>query len=97
EIAFRDAQARRLPRARLVARARAFRAVVSTALGNVRKDRATGATADAKALLVQALVSRRRALDALIAGAPGYAKRWNRSVVLARRGLTQLQDIRDKA
>jgi hypothetical protein len=97
EIAFRDAQAGRLPRVALVSRARRFRAVVRTSLRSVRRDPATGATADAKALLVRALNSRARALDVLIAGAPGYAKRWNESVVLARRGLTKLQDIRDDA
>jgi hypothetical protein len=97
EIAFRDAQAGRLSRARLIADARGFRAVVSTSLGRLRRDRVTGGTAEAKALLVQALQSRRRALGALIAGAPGYERRWDDSVVLARRGLTKLQDIRDKA
>jgi len=97
EIAFRDAQAGRLPRARLIAQARGFHIVVNSSLRSVRRDPATGATADAKALLVQALASRRRALDALIAGVAGYGKRWNDSVVLARRGLTKLQDIRDEA
>jgi hypothetical protein len=97
EIAFREAQAGRLPRARLVSQARRFRTVVRRSSRRVRRDRATGATADAKAFLLQALTSRGRALDALIAGAPGYSKRWNESVVLARRGLTKLQDIRDEA
>ena len=97
EIAFRDAQAERLSRAGLVSRARRFRAVVKSSLRSVRGDPATGATADARALLVRALASRGQALDALITGAPGYAKRWNDSVVLARRGLTKLQDIRDEA
>jgi hypothetical protein len=97
EIAFRDAQAGRLPRARLVSRARSFRAVVRGSLRNLRRDPATGATAEAKGSLVRALALRERALGALISGAPGYAKRWNDSVVLARRGLTKLQDIRDEA
>ncbi len=97
EIAFRDAQAGRLPHAQLIARSRAFRAVVGTSLNRVRRDPAVGATAQAKALLVQALVSRRRALDALIESAGGYEGKWNRSVVLARRALTKLQDIRDRA
>ena len=97
EIAFRDGQAGRLTRARLVARARAFRGVVSTALGSIRRDPASGRTAEAKTLLVQALVSRRRALDALIAHASGYEQQWNRSVVFARRALTKLQGIRDEA
>ena len=97
ELAFRDARAGRLSRARLVSRARRYRAVVAASIGRVRRDPTTGPTADAKALLVEALVARRRALDALIARAPGYEERWNRSVVLARRGLTKLQDIRDEA
>jgi hypothetical protein len=97
EIAFRDAQVGRLPQVRLLSRARRFRAVVRSSLRSVRQDPATGATAKAKALLVRALASRGRALDALITGAPGYGKRWNESVVLARRGLTKLQDIRDEA
>jgi hypothetical protein len=97
EIAFRDAQAGRLTRVELVSRAHRFRAVVKSSLRSVRRDPATGATSDAKALLVRALASRARALDSLIAGAPGYTKRWNESVVLARRGLTRLQDIRDEA
>jgi hypothetical protein len=97
EIAFRDARAGRSSRARLVATARRYRAVVSGSIGRVRRDPATGATADAKALLVEALVARRRALDALVAGASDYAARWDESVVNARRGLTKLQDIRERA
>jgi hypothetical protein len=97
EIAFRDARAGRLSRPVLVSRARRFRTVVRRSLRSVRRDPATGATADARTLLVRALTSRERALDALIAGGPGYANQWNESVVLARRGLTRLQDIRDEA
>jgi hypothetical protein len=97
QIALRDAQAGRLPRVGLLSRARRFRAVVRSSLRSVRRDPATGATADAKAFLVRALASRERALDALISGVPGYARRWNDSVILARRGLTKLQDIRDEA
>ena len=97
EVAFRDARAGRLSRARLVSRARRYRAVVAASIRRVRRDPATGPTAAAKALLVEALVARQRALDALIAGAPNYAQRWNESVVNARRGLTKLQDIRDRA
>ena len=97
EIAFREARARRLPRVRLVAQAHRLRAIVGSSLGRVRGDAATGPTNDAKELLVGALRARRRALDALIAGRAGYQKRWDRSVVLARRGLTKLQDIRDEA
>jgi predicted RNA-binding Zn ribbon-like protein len=97
EISFREVQAGRLPRAKLIARARDLREVVARSFRRLRQDPATGSTAEAKALLVGALVSRRRALDALVAGAPGYRRRWNRSIVLARRGLTKLQDIRDEA
>jgi hypothetical protein len=97
EIAFREARAGRLPRPRLVARARDFRAVVAGSLRALRRAPATGATAEARGLLVQALVARRRAFDALIAGVADYDSRWDRSVVLARRGLTKLQEIRDKA
>lgn len=98
EIAFRDAQAGRLPRARLIVLARGFRVTVTASLRRVRRDPATGPTAEAKELLVQALVVRRRALGILIAhGRPRYERQWDRSVVLARRGLTRLQDIRDEA
>ena len=97
EIAFRDARARRLPRAQLVGRARDFRAVVAGSLRKLRPAPASGPTAEAKALLVQALVARRQALDALVEGVSGYEHRWDRSVLLARRGLTKLQDIRDRA
>ena len=97
EIALREARTGRLPHARLVARARELRAVVAGSLGRIRRAHVTGATGEAKALLVNALRSRRRALDALVSGAPGYTERWNRSVVLARRALTKLQDIRDQA
>ena len=98
EIAFREAQAGRLGHGLLVTRARMLGRVVAASLTKLRRDPATGATADAKALLVQALASRRRALELLAGGdLAGYAPRWNRSVVLARRGLTKLQDIRDEA
>jgi hypothetical protein len=97
EIAFRDARLGRLPRERLRADARAFRTVVVASLHRLRRAPASGATAQAKTFLVQALIARRSALDALVSGVPGYESRWNRSVVLARRALTTLQDIRDEA
>lgn len=79
--------------------ARALRSVVETAARRVEADRATGATATAKRFLVGALAARRRALDALVerADMAAYRREWNRSVVLARKALTKLQDIRDRA
>jgi hypothetical protein len=98
EIAFRDTQAGRLSRARLVSQARRFRAVVTASIARIRRDRATGATAEAKALLLRALAARRLALGALVEGdRPRYQKHWNRSAALARRALTKLQDVRDEA
>ncbi|HLM37132.1 MAG TPA: hypothetical protein VK287_05040 [Gaiellaceae bacterium] len=73
-----------------------FTRTVEAALARVRHDPASGETAQAKARLVAALEARRRALGA----APGtsrYSVEWDRSVVEARRALTILQDIRDRA
>jgi hypothetical protein len=69
---------------------------VGAALRRVRRDPATGETARAKAGLVAALEARRRALAAP-PGSGRYREEWNRSVVEARRALTILQDIRDRA
>ena len=75
-----------------------FRAVVGTSLARVRRQRVTGGTATAKRLLLAGLDARRRALDAIVAGdRAGYQRAWNRSLVDARRGLTKLQDLRDRA
>ncbi len=73
-----------------------FAKTVATALARVRRDPAAGETAKAKARLVAALEARRQALAAP-PGSKRYHEAWNRSVVEARRGLTILQDIRDRA
>ena len=89
ELAYRD-------RHGLAAETSALRGVVATALGRLRRDEATGGTARAKALLVAGLEARARALGEPAASA-AYLRAWNRSVVDARRALTLLQDIRDRA
>ncbi len=96
ELAFRDWRAGRISQAQFLRRAVAFRAVVVGALGRVRRDRVTGETRRAKGLLVSALEARRSALRALPKLDP-YERDWNRSLIQARRGLTVLQDIRDRA
>ncbi len=73
-----------------------FTRTVEAALARVRRDPASGETARAKARLVAALEARRRALAAPPAG-KRYREEWDRSVVEARRALTILQDIRDRA
>jgi hypothetical protein len=73
-----------------------FTRTVETALMRVRRDPASGETARAKGRLVAALEARRRALGAPPAG-ERYREEWDRSVVEARRALTILQDIRDRA
>jgi hypothetical protein len=89
ELAYRDRQG-------LAAETSALRSAVATALDRLRGDRATGGTARAKALLVAGLEARVHALDEPPASA-AYLRAWNRSVVDARRALTLLQDIRDRA
>jgi hypothetical protein len=79
-----------------VSNADALRGTVALALRRIRRDRATGETARAKELLIAALTARRRALGSPL-GSKGYLAEWNRSVVDARRALTLLQDIRDRA
>jgi hypothetical protein len=96
EVAYRDWRDGRLPAQALAARARVFRGVVRRALGRVRRDRATVEDARAKALLVAALEARADALSSPPASAR-YQNEWNRSVVAARRGLTLMQDLRDRA
>jgi len=89
EVAYRD-------RRGLSAEARSFRTVVVAALARLRADRATGETAQAKQLLIEGLTARAKALDRR-PGNDAYTRAWNRSVVDARRALTLLQDIRDRA
>jgi hypothetical protein len=96
ELAYRDWLNGRLSFAALRARRDAFRGVVSAALTRLRHDRATGGTERARRLLVTGLAARLRALEQP-PGYPSYHREWNRSVVDARRALTLLQDIRDRA
>jgi hypothetical protein len=97
ELAFRDWRAGRLNDETFELRtAGPYRRVVVQAIGRLRRDPATGETAQAKMLLVTALRSREGALSA-IPRLAAYERRWNRSVASARAGLTVLQDIRDRA
>jgi hypothetical protein len=89
EIAYRD-------RSNLPAATRSFRRVVATAFARLRRDRATGATAEARNLLIAALSARKTALEQP-PSSRSYTSAWNRSVVDARRALTLMQDIRDRA
>jgi hypothetical protein len=96
ELAYRDWRAGRLKRLRVPFDATVFRKTVVIALARIRRDSATGETAHAKTRLVAALEARQRALAAP-PGSKRYREEWDRSVVKARRGLTLLQDIRDRA
>jgi hypothetical protein len=96
ELAYRNWRLSRLGASALAADARPFARVVARSLARVRRDRATGSDAVAKALLVAALEARHRALRLPPASA-AYRREWDRSVVAARRALTQFQDIRDRA
>ena len=89
ELAYRD-------RRGLERQTRSFRPIVRLALARIRRDPASGETARAKSLLVAALEARLQALAAPPSG-DRYQSEWNRSVVTARRALTLLQDIRDRA
>jgi uncharacterized protein YPO0396 len=89
EIAYRDRQG-------LSAQTRSFRAVVRAAVARLRADRASGQTAQAKQLLVEGLTARATSLGQP-PGSRAYTSAWNRSVVDARRALTLMQDIRDRA
>jgi hypothetical protein len=73
-----------------------FTKTVEAALARLRRDPVSGETAKAKDRLVAALEARWRALAAS-PGGTRYREEWDRSVVEARRGLTILQDIRDRA
>lgn len=96
EIAFRDWRLGRLSRAEMLRRAAAYGIVVAHARDILRGDRADGETARAKRVMLGALDARRTALSALPLLAR-YQPAWNRSLVDARRALTLLQDIRDRA
>lgn len=96
ERSYRAWQAGRTSGQLLAVNARTLRRSVALALVQIRQDRATGETAKAKALLLAALTARKRALAAPLAGGR-YLAKWDRSVVYARRALTLLQDIRDRA
>jgi len=89
ELAYRD-------RKGLAAETIGLRSAVAVALGRLRRDRATGGTERARLLLVAGLAARARALGEP-PGSATYLRAWNRSVVDARRALTLLQDIRDRA
>ena len=89
EVAYRD-------RKDLPAATRSFRRVVATAFARLRTDPATGETARARKLLLQGLDARETALRQP-PGSCAYTAAWNRSVVDARRALTLMQDIRDRA
>jgi hypothetical protein len=89
EIAYRD-------RSNLPAATRTLRRVVGTAFARLRRDRAVGETARARKLLIAGLRARETALEQP-PGSRAYTSAWNRSVVDARRALTLMQDIRDRA
>jgi hypothetical protein len=95
ELARRDWRDGRLSTAAFAARGRAYRPVVTTALGKLQGAPASGETARAKRILVAGLQARATALAASPRSAR-YLAAWNRSVVDARRALTILQDIRDR-
>jgi hypothetical protein len=96
ELAYREWRSHRLGTAALAPHARFLARVVGRSLGRVRRDPATGADAAAKTLLLAALEARRRALS-LPPGSSSYRREWNRAIIDARRALTLLQDIRDRA
>ncbi len=96
EEAYREWRSRRIGAAALAPHVRFLERVVARSLRRMRRDPATGADAGAKALLVAALEARHRALRLPPASA-AYRRDWNRSVVDARRALTLLQDLRDRA
>jgi len=96
ELAFRNWRLGRLSQASLRQRAGSYRVVVVRALTRVRRDPATGETARAKRLFVDALQARAAAL-ASRPTSPEYRTRWDRAAARARAGLTVLQDVRDRA
>ena len=96
EVAYREWRSRRIGASALAPHARFLERVVARSLRRLRRDPATGTDAGAKALLVAALEARHRALRLPPASA-AYRRDWNRSVVDARRALTLLQNLRDRA
>jgi len=96
EIDYREWRAGRIDRGAAAVHAARYRRVVLGSLRRVRRDHATGETARAKRLLVAALLARGRALGEQ-PGSRRYRREWDRSIVQARRGLTLLQEIRDRA
>jgi hypothetical protein len=96
ELAYREWRVGRLGAAGLAPQVRFLDGVVSRSLARVRRDPSTGTDTGAKALLVAALKARHRALNLPPASA-AYRRNWNRSVVAARRALTLMQDLRDRA
>jgi hypothetical protein len=96
ELDYREWRLGRLSKAGAVVAAKRLGRAVGRAIGAIRRDRATGETGEAKRLLLSALEARRRALAAAPDGGT-YRRDWNRSLVEARRALTLLQDIRDRA
>jgi hypothetical protein len=96
EIAYREWRLGRIGATALAPHARLLAHVIARSLTRLRRDAATGADAVAKALLVAALEARHRALR-LPPASSAYRHEWNRSVANARRALTLLQDLRDRA
>ena len=96
ELAYRDWRAGKIAKPVFLDRAAAFRRVVASSLARVRRDPVTGETGRAKRLLVAGLGARATALGSL-PSLDRYGPAWQLSVVDARRALTILQDIRDRA
>jgi hypothetical protein len=96
ELDYREWRLGRLSKSGTATAAGRLRAIVANAIGRIEQDRATGRTAEAKKLLLSALEARRSALAAAPDGKT-YRRDWDHSVVVARRALTLLQDIRDRA
>jgi len=96
ERAYRDWRLGRLSTAKLSARATSFRVTVTAAIRRLRAAPATGPTAGGKQLFLAALTVRRQAL-LTPPGSARYREQWDRSAVDARRGLSLLQNIRERA
>jgi hypothetical protein len=96
ELDYREWRLGRRSKSGAVRAARRLAARVKIATARLRHDRASGATAEAKRLLIAALEARRSALAAAPDG-KSYQRDWDRAVVDARRALTLMQDIRDRA